>query len=175
MSDCSDWLHPGSQVLQCTFSIKLIHTLAICWWSVIVFSGRRWFFYTPLFLPCLENPRDGGAWWAAVYGITRNRTQLKWLSSSSSFFLKFFWFLLPQMHLILLLQVMFIWLSLHICYRLFMLFSTPIMYFFLVAIINHLRRYVFFFSLSISVWCHFPFPGILWVILFWIIIMVHSY
>ena len=32
---------------------------------------------------CLENPRDGGAWWAAVYGITRNRTRLKWLSSSS--------------------------------------------------------------------------------------------
>ena len=33
---------------------------------------------------CLENPRDGGAWWAAVYGVTQSRTQLKWLSSSSS-------------------------------------------------------------------------------------------
>ena len=32
---------------------------------------------------CLENPRDGGAWWAAVYGVTQSRTQLKWLSSSS--------------------------------------------------------------------------------------------
>ena len=33
---------------------------------------------------CLENPRDGGAWWAAVYGVTQSRTRLKWLSSSSS-------------------------------------------------------------------------------------------
>ena len=33
---------------------------------------------------CLENPRDGGAWWAAVYGVARNRTRLKRLSSSSS-------------------------------------------------------------------------------------------
>ena len=33
---------------------------------------------------CLENPRDGGAWWAAVYGVAQSRTRLKWLSSSSS-------------------------------------------------------------------------------------------
>ena len=33
---------------------------------------------------CLENPRDGGAWWAAVYGVAQNRTRLKRLSSSSS-------------------------------------------------------------------------------------------
>ena len=33
---------------------------------------------------CLENPRDRGAWWAAVYGVAQSRTQLKWLSSSSS-------------------------------------------------------------------------------------------
>ena len=33
---------------------------------------------------CLENPRDRGAWWAAVYGVTQSRTQLKQLSSSSS-------------------------------------------------------------------------------------------
>ena len=32
---------------------------------------------------CLENPRDGGAWWAAVYGVTQSRTQLKWFSSSN--------------------------------------------------------------------------------------------
>ena len=36
----------------------------------------------PLQCSCLENPRDGGAWWAAVYGVTQSRTQLKWLSSS---------------------------------------------------------------------------------------------
>ena len=39
---------------------------------------------TPLQCSCLENPRDGGAWWAAVYGVTESRTRLKRLSSSSS-------------------------------------------------------------------------------------------
>ena len=38
----------------------------------------------PLKCCCLENPRDGGAWWAAVYGVAQSRTRLKWLSSSSS-------------------------------------------------------------------------------------------
>jgi len=38
----------------------------------------------PLQSSCLENPRDGGAWWAAVYGFSQSRTQLKRLSSSSS-------------------------------------------------------------------------------------------
>ena len=38
----------------------------------------------PLQCSCLENPRDGGARWAAVYGVTQSRTWLKWLSSSSS-------------------------------------------------------------------------------------------
>ena len=33
---------------------------------------------------CLENPRDGGACWAAVYGVAQSRTRLKRLSSSSS-------------------------------------------------------------------------------------------
>ena len=33
---------------------------------------------------CLENPRDGGSWWAAVYGVAQSRTRLKQLSSSSS-------------------------------------------------------------------------------------------
>ena len=32
---------------------------------------------------CLENPRDRGAWWAAIYGVAQNRTRLKWLSRSS--------------------------------------------------------------------------------------------
>ena len=36
----------------------------------------------PLQYSCLENPRDGGAWWAAVYGVAQSRTQLKRLSSS---------------------------------------------------------------------------------------------
>ena len=36
----------------------------------------------PLQCSCLENPRDGGAWWAAVYGVTQSRTRLKRLSSN---------------------------------------------------------------------------------------------
>ena len=36
----------------------------------------------PLQCSCLENPRDGGAWWAAVSGVTQSRTRLKQLSSS---------------------------------------------------------------------------------------------
>ena len=45
----------------------------------------------PLQCSCLENPRDGGAWWAAVYGVAQSRTWLKWLSSSTQ---------LPQLFLL---------------------------------------------------------------------------
>ena len=38
----------------------------------------------PLQCSCLENPRDGGAWWAAVYGVAQSWTRLKRLSNSSS-------------------------------------------------------------------------------------------
>ena len=38
----------------------------------------------PLQCSRLESPRDGGAWWAAVYGVTQSRTRLKRLSSSRS-------------------------------------------------------------------------------------------
>ena len=38
----------------------------------------------PLQCSCLKNPKDGGAWWAAVYGVAQSRTRLKRLSSSSS-------------------------------------------------------------------------------------------
>ena len=37
----------------------------------------------PLQYSCLESPRDGGAWWAAVYGVAQSRTRLKRLSSSN--------------------------------------------------------------------------------------------
>ena len=48
----------------------------------------------PLQCSCLENPRDGGAWWAAVYGVTQSRTRLKRLSSNSSriwLWIYYFW------------------------------------------------------------------------------------
>ena len=38
----------------------------------------------PLQCSCLENSRDGGAWWAAIYGVTQSQARLKRLSSSSS-------------------------------------------------------------------------------------------
>ena len=41
----------------------------------------------PLQCSCLENPRDGGAWWAAIYGVAQSQTWLKRLSSNSSSFM----------------------------------------------------------------------------------------
>ena len=38
----------------------------------------------PLQCSCLESPRDGGAWWASVYGVAQSQTQLTRLSSGSS-------------------------------------------------------------------------------------------
>ena len=52
----------------------------------------------PLQCSCLENPRDGGPWWAAVYGVAQSQTRLKRLSSSSSsiiIYYLFFPLLLP--------------------------------------------------------------------------------
>ena len=46
----------------------------------------------------LENPRNGGAWWAAVYGVEQSRTRLKRLSSSSSMSIES---VMPSNHLIL--------------------------------------------------------------------------
>ena len=46
----------------------------------------------PLQCSCLENPRDGGAWWAAVYGVSQSRTRLKRLSSSSRLFSVFHYY-----------------------------------------------------------------------------------
>ena len=37
----------------------------------------------PLQCSCLEDPRDRGAWWAAIYRVAQSQTQLKWLNSSS--------------------------------------------------------------------------------------------
>ena len=50
----------------------------------------------PLQCSCLENPRDGGACWAAVYGVAHSWTQLKRLSSSSSSMLQIYYINKPQ-------------------------------------------------------------------------------
>ena len=51
---------------------------------MFVKSKEFYFVRVNLRMPSEENPRDGGAWWAAVYGVTQSRTRLKKLSSSSS-------------------------------------------------------------------------------------------
>ena len=52
------------------------------WWKLAYYFGEG--NGTPLQCSCPDNPRDWGAWWAAVYGVTQSRTRLKRLSSSSS-------------------------------------------------------------------------------------------
>ena len=41
----------------------------------------------PLQCSCLESNRVGGAWWAAIYGVTQSQTRLKWLGSSSNIYI----------------------------------------------------------------------------------------
>ena len=68
---CSPWGHKESDTterLHFHFSLSYIE------------EGNG----NPFQCSCLENPRDGGAWWAAVYGVAQSRTRLKGLSSSSS-------------------------------------------------------------------------------------------
>ena len=47
----------------------------------------------PLQYSCLENPRDGGAWWAAVYWVAQSQTRLKRLSSSRGLNLLYYYVL----------------------------------------------------------------------------------
>ena len=71
---------PGG--LQSMGSLRVGHNWAT---SLSFFTFMHWRRkWQPTQHSCLENPRDGGAWWAAVYGVTQSRTRLKWLSSLSS-------------------------------------------------------------------------------------------
>ena len=68
---CSPWGHKESDMTeQLHFHFSLSYTG----------EGNG----SPLQCSCLENPRDGGAWWAAVYGVSQSQTRLKRLSSSNS-------------------------------------------------------------------------------------------
>ena len=60
---------------------RVRHYWAISLWLFTFMHWRR--NGNPLQCSCLQNLRDGGAWWAAVYGVAQSWTQLKWLSSSS--------------------------------------------------------------------------------------------
>ena len=60
-----------------------VHSLAKLLHFLRIISGEGLFIFafgegngTPLQYSCLENPMDGGAWWAAVHGVTESRTQL---------------------------------------------------------------------------------------------------
>ena len=67
-----------------------------CPWGLEELDTTEWFHFhfslscigegngNPLQCSCLENPRDEGAWWLAVYGVAQSQTWLKRLSSSSS-------------------------------------------------------------------------------------------
>ena len=88
------WDSPGMEehfhVLQNHF--HLLHPLFCCFQLLFMcFLNKRRLEIntregngTPLQYSCLENPRDGGAWWAVVYGVTQSWIRLKRLRSSSS-------------------------------------------------------------------------------------------
>ena len=70
LEGCSPWGRWGSDTTErCHFHFSLS----------CIGGGNG----NPLQCSCLENPRDGGAWWAAVYGVAQSRTRLKRLSSST--------------------------------------------------------------------------------------------
>ena len=68
---CSPWGHKESDTTE-----RLHFHFSLSW----IGEGNG----NPLQCSCLENPRNEGAWWAAVYGVTQSWARLKWLSSSSS-------------------------------------------------------------------------------------------
>jgi len=73
-SECKSWLHH----LLCDYGQIILSYLSF---SFLICKIRlRYFFCNPLQCSCLENPRAGGAWWAAVYGVAQSPTGLKRLS-----------------------------------------------------------------------------------------------
>ena len=79
-SSTLDWKIPWTEEpggLQSIGSLRVGHDWATSFSCIGEGNGN------PLWCSCLENPRDGAAWWAAVYGVAQSRTWLKRLSSSS--------------------------------------------------------------------------------------------
>ena len=69
--------------LQSMRSLRVGHNWMISLSLFTFVCWRRKWQPTPVFLP--GESQDGGAWWAAVYGVTQSQTRLKWLSSSNHF------------------------------------------------------------------------------------------
>ena len=88
------FLTPGIEPVAPALQVDAFSLVGCCSWGLTV--GCDWSALAcmhacigegngnPLQHSCLGNPRDRGAWWAAVYGVTQSRTWLKWLSSNSS-------------------------------------------------------------------------------------------
>ena len=74
--------------LESTGSWRVVHHWATSHSLFTFMHWRRKWQLTPV--SCLENPRDGGAWWATIYGVAQSWTRLKQLSSSSSMSPKMF-------------------------------------------------------------------------------------
>ena len=72
------------RLLQNTEYNSLCYTAGPCWVIYFIYICIGEGNGNPLQCSCLENPRDGGAWWAAVSVVAQSRTRLKRLSSSSS-------------------------------------------------------------------------------------------
>ena len=99
LSDPMDCSPPGSSVhdspgkstrvgchslLQGIFLTQRSNTRLLHCWRIL-YHWATWKAHSnPLQCSCLENPRDGGAWWAAVCGVAQSQTWLKRLSSSSN-------------------------------------------------------------------------------------------
>ena len=90
------WMEePGG--LQSMGSWRVVHDWAT---SLSLFTFMHWRRKgNPLQCSCLENPRDGGAWRAAIYGVAQSQTRLKRLSSSSSRVLDAMKWMLPSLSL----------------------------------------------------------------------------
>ena len=73
--------------LHCPFGsiikefISIIIILSVFSWHMFLFAWKSCWFGegngTPLQYSCLENPMDGGAWWAAVHGVAKSWTRLR--------------------------------------------------------------------------------------------------
>ena len=83
-------------VVVCTsqmLTLELVHIVSV------IREGNG----TPLQYSCLENPRDGGAWWAAVYGVAQSRTRLNDLAAAAYAISEF------MLHIFLMINVIVNW------------------------------------------------------------------
>ena len=63
----------ASFILGASLVTQMVKNLPALWEIWVSSLGQK----DPLQCSCLENPMDGGAWWAAVYGVAQSRTRLK--------------------------------------------------------------------------------------------------